>query len=271
MEVTGNLSKLRTSLSPEAHYWWDVNGESVDFNELIGHKIRFDYQHVIHCVACGRETPKSFHQGFCYPCFTTRPEADQCVMNPELCRAHEGISRDMEWSKNNCLTDHYVYLAISSGLKVGVTRASQIPTRWIDQGAAAAVKIARTPNRYTAGRIEVALKEIFDDKTNWQRMLKNQVDISVDLLAEKDKAWEFVEEELQEYFIDDDTITTIEYPVLQFPEKVKSINMDKTNTFGGLLVGIKGQYLILEDNRVFNVRKHSGYLVKLTWDSSPKL
>ena len=150
----------------------------------------FRFLDEINCISCGPRTNKSFGQGFCYRCFITVPETSECVLRPELCQAHLGISRDMEWSKNHCLTEHYVYLAISSELKVGITRASQIPTRWIDQGASKAIKLASTPNRYLAGKIEVELKKFMSDKTNWQRMLQNKTVENVNLIEEKQKAWE---------------------------------------------------------------------------------
>ncbi len=190
-------------------------------------------------------------------------------MQPETCRAHEGISRDMAWSKNHCLTDHIVYLALTSTTKVGVTRESQIPTRWIDQGAWKAIRLARTPNRYIAGLIEVALKSLFTDKTNWQKMLKDIRADDIDLIQEKDKAWEFCMQagpkvsDFSSYFIDEDDVTEIHYPVEKYPDQIKSINFEKSDIIESRLIGIRGQYLIFSDNRVFNVRRHSGYKVSL--------
>src|SRR6056297_3403377 len=263
MEYTGNLLKMKSELTDQVDYYLNISDEQLPMNECIGHKVSLMYQHQINCIRCGRKTNKSFFQGFCYPCFINAPEADECILRPEKCMAHEGISRDMEWSKTHCLIDHYVYLALSSGLKVGVTRNTQVPTRWIDQGAYQAVKIAKTPNRHIAGLIEVDLKNHFADKTHWQRMLKNQIPGDIDLIEEKQKAYELADEEYRGYFIDDDELTEIVYPVNNYPVKVKSINLDKTDKFKGKLTGIKGQYLIFEGGFVFNVRKHNGYLVKI--------
>jgi hypothetical protein len=190
-------------------------------------------------------------------------------LRPELCQAHRGISRDIEWARKHCLQDHYVYLAISSGLKVGVTRKSQIPTRWIDQGAGKAIKLAKTPNRYLAGIIEVVLKDHLNDKTNWRKMLQNEVPSDIDLLKERQKARVLLGKEFQTYFVDDDETTEIVYPVTQYPEKVKSVGFDKEEIITGKLKGIKGQYLIFGDDRVLNIRKHGGYLVEL--ECPPKL
>lgn len=265
MDTEGALKKMNTKLTDIVEYQLPVGDNKVDINALIGKKIKVAYSNKINCIQCGRETKTSFAQGFCFPCFKTHPAADECILHPEKCRAHEGISRDLEWSKNHCLQDHYVYLALSSHLKVGVTRKTQIPTRWIDQGAVKAIKLATTPNRHTAGLIEVALKNYFADKTNWQRMLKNQIEEDIDLIEKKQHAWEVLEDELQQFFIDDDSITTIKYPLEVYPKKVKSIALDKKPEIEGILTGIKGQYLILDNLNVINIRKHGGYNVRFSY------
>jgi hypothetical protein len=257
----GNLLKMASELSEQVVYQLPLGNKLLKLNELIGNQINLVYKNEINCVACGQKTNKSFAQGYCYRCFVSAPETSECVLKPELCQAHVGISRDMEWSNNHCLTEHIVYLAISSDLKVGVTRATQVPTRWIDQGAWKAIKLASTPNRYLAGVIEVELKRHMSDKTSWQKMLQNKIASQIDLVEEKQKAWELLPPELQEYVVDDDSITKIIYPVIEYPEKLKSVSFDKTNEISGVLWGIKGQYLIFKDGQVFNVRAHSGYKV----------
>ena len=263
MKAEGNLLKMFTKYNDRVDYHLNIGEDQIYMNDLIGSKLTLRYEHQINCIRCGRKTNKSFFQGYCYPCFIRAPETEACIVHPEKCQAHEGISRDMEWSKTHCLIDHYVYLAISSGLKVGVTRYTQIPTRWMDQGAHLAVKLARTPNRYLAGLIEVDLKQHLADKTNWQQMLKGQVKREVNLLEEKQKASQKLREDLQEYLIDDNELTEIHYPLEEHPAKVKSISFDKMDEYTGTLAGIKGQYLIFEDGQVFNVRKHNGYLAEI--------
>ncbi len=261
----GNILKMRTELAEKVQYKLPVGDELVLMNELLGKSIRLDFLNEINCLGCGASTQKSFGQGYCYKCFISVPETSECILRPELCEAHLGKSRDMAWSETHCLTDHYVYLAASSGLKVGVTRATQIPTRWIDQGAWKAIKLAMTPNRNLAGQIEVELKNYFSDKTSWQKMLKNELDESIVLEEAKQNAWEYLDPELQEYIIDDDEITEIEYPVLSYPSKVKSLGFDKVETIEGQLTGIKGQYLIFDNLNVINIRKHNGYKIKLSF------
>ncbi len=263
MRYNGTLLKMETKLVNPIEYELPIGDELIYMNPLIGKYIALKWLKEIYCVACGRKTNKSFAQGFCYPCFLNAPETSECIFRPELCRAQDGIARDMEWAENHCLQDHIVYLAISSGIKVGVTRSGQIPTRWIDQGAWQAIKLAKTPNRYTAGLIEVALKEHISDRTNWQRMLKNQLIEGVDLTIAKKEMIAHLPSDLQNYISEEDNITEINYPVNEYPEKVKSLSFDKLGEIAGRLWGVKGQYLIFDDGTVVNMRKHTGYMVEL--------
>jgi hypothetical protein len=259
MEVSGNILKMQTSLADVVDYKLPIGDHLVPMNPLIGQKISLHYEGQINCIKCGRRTKTSFQQGFCYSCFQTAPEADPAIIRPELDLAHEGISRDMEWAKKYSLTEHVVYLAISSGLKVGVTRASQYTTRWMDQGAVSAILLAKTPYRQLAGLIEVELKDHFADKTNWRNMLSNRIQEGIDLENEKNKAADLLSHELQQYVSEEDCLTSIDYPVIQYPQKIKSINLDKQGDFKGVLTGIKGQYLMFDYSHVINIRKYGGY------------
>jgi hypothetical protein len=259
---SGNLRKMQARLDDVVQYTLMLGDVPVDMNAKIGETIKLTFDGTINCIACGRNTKKSFGQGFCYPCFRNAPEASECIIRPELCRAHEGEARDMAWAERYCLVEQIVYLARSSAIKVGITRASQMPTRWIDQGATDAIVFARVPNRYTAGLVEVAMKEHLTDRTNWQRMLKNEV-IDADLVATKASLVDTLDADLRRYVDSDDTVCAIEYPVERYPEKVKSIGFDKQAEIEGRLAGIKGQYLIFDDNRVLNIRKHNGYRIEL--------
>ncbi len=262
--MQGNLLKMSTEIQGDIQYSLNLGGQVLKMNNFISKEIKIEYLNEIHCIKCGRKTKTSFSQGFCYPCFTTAPETEECVLRPELCEAHNGIARDMDYATKHCLSDHVVYLALTSGVKVGVTRGSQVPTRWIDQGAWKAIKLAITPNRYLAGSIEVALKHHLNDKTNWRHMLTNKLAKEVDLIQEKDKAIELLHPDFQAYASDDDSILELSYPVIKYPEKVKSINFDKTPFIQDVLTGIKGQYLLFDSGAVLNIRKHGGYLVEIT-------
>ncbi len=260
--ASGNLKKMKTSLQSPVQYHLHLGDDIIDMNALIGQEISFTYEGRINCKVCGRKTKKAFGEGMCYPCFMNAPENSPCIINPELCEGHLGKGRDVAWEEANHVQPHVVYLALSSGMKVGVTRGTQVPTRWIDQGAFQAIRLAETPNRYLAGALEVAMKDHMSDRTNWQRMLKNQIPEGIDMLAEKEKAHGLMPEEMKEYFSENNEITEIHYPVTSYPEKVKSQGFDKIPEISGRLHGIKGQYLIFDDNRVLNVRKHTGYWVE---------
>ncbi len=265
MTIHGQLLKMQTLYHDPIQYELPIDEASVAVNPLIGKYITFRYSGNIYCINCGRKTGKSFFQGFCFPCFRSAPEASECILKPELCEAHNGLARDMEWARDHCLQDHFVYLAVSSGLKVGVTRSAQIPTRWMDQGAWKAVKFARTPNRYLAGMIEVELKQHVADKTAWQRMLKNMVDTDVDLFRERERLGKLLPSGQQTYLTDDGELFEFQYPVTEYPVKVKSVGFDRFPEIAGVLMGIKGQYLIFDDGRVLNIRKHQGYEVELSY------
>jgi hypothetical protein len=259
------LKKMRVTNNQPVDYYLDFDDNGLLLNEMLGKKIKLTFLNQINCLGCGAKTKKSFAQGFCYKCFISHPETSPCILRPELCEAHKGISRNMEWSNNHCLTNHIVYLAVSSEVKVGVTRESQTynSTRWIDQGANSIIRLASTPNRYLAGCIEVKLKNWYTDKTNWQKMLKNDLLVNVDLIAEKQNAWEKLPTELQQYFIDNDEIINLKYPVIQYPDKVKSISFDQQSVIEGVLTAIKGQYLILDNQFALNIRKHGGYNINV--------
>jgi len=263
MQLEGNILKMRTELANPVNYYLPVGEHEIAMNDLVGKEITLHFTGQINCISCGKVTKTSFNQGFCYNCLQTAPEASESIVRPELSKSHLGIARDMEWAEKHDLIDHFVYLAVSNDVKVGVTRNHQIPTRWIDQGASFAIKVAKTPNRHIAGIIEVFLKKHFTDKTNWRAMLTNDVANNVDLLEEKQNALQLLPLELQKYAENDDEITRIEYPVQAFPKKVKSIGFDKMSTINEILTGIKGQYLIFENSTVLNIRKHNGYFLKV--------
>lgn len=260
MQITGNLLKMKTEWGEPIQYSLRLGDEKVLLNDWLGKYVTLTYENQIHCVNCGRKTVKSFAQGFCFPCFQGSPENSECIIRPELCRGHLGEGRDQAWEEAHHVQPHVVYLALSSGVKVGVTRSTQMPTRWIDQGASKAIILAETPNRYLAGVIEVALKSFVTDKTNWQRMLKGEE--SPESLTEvkyilKDR----LPEEATAYFSEKESLLEIKYPIIKHPAKVTSVSFDKFKEISGTLFGIKGQYLMFDDGRVINIRNHSGYLV----------
>ena len=263
MLASGNIIKMRSEFAEPVKYFLPMGDMEVSMNELIGKKISLKFTGQINCIACGKKTKTSFGQGFCYNCLQTSPEASETIMRPELSKAHLGIARDMDWAREHDLIDHFVYLAVSGELKVGVTRHHQVPTRWIDQGASRAIILAKTPNRHISGVIEVFLKNFFSDKTNWRSMLQNKDVQEYNLPDEKMNAYQLLPAELQQYLHNDNHIWEFQYPVVQFPEKISSVSFDKDPVIEGVLNGIKGQYLIFADGKVLNLRKHNGYFLEI--------
>ena len=259
MLLRGNLLKLKSLLKDTVDYYLVLNGKEYGINKFIGNNLKITFNHKINCIHCGVGINRTFFQGYCYNCFNTLPQTDVGIINPERSMAHEGISRDMEWAKKYELDKHYVYLSVTSNIKVGVTMHSQVPTRWIDQGAEYAIILAETPYRQLAGSIEVELKQYLNDKTNWRKMLSNTVKKQPDLLSAKNEYITKLPEEYHEFISDNDNITHIKYPVIQYSNKVRSVNIDKNDVFEGQFIGIKGQYLIFSDGSVFNIRKYGGY------------
>lgn len=262
MKITGGLLKMKTELKSPIHYHLPIGSELIDVNSLLNKRIRLTYENDIFCIDCGAKTYKSFNQGLCYPCFQSSPLASECIIHPERCQAHLGIGRDMEWETKYHLTPQIVYLALTANAKVGITRKPQIPTRWIDQGAIQTIILAEAPNRYLAGMIEVSLKTFIADKTHWQKMLKNQINPDINLIELKKEMAQNLSPELRKYVVDSE-LQDLSYPVLDYPEKVKSLSFDKLPEIEGVLTGIKGQYLMFDYLNVLNVRKHQGYVVSL--------
>tara|TARA_B100000029_G_scaffold500832_1_gene573188 strand:+ start:1832 stop:2644 length:813 start_codon:yes stop_codon:yes gene_type:complete len=268
MKINGNIYKMSTKLNnfsslPNVEYALPIGEKIVNLNPQIGNYVNFTFLHEIHCIGCNRKISKSFAQGYCYPCLINSPETSKCILKPELCQAQDGIARDMGWAEQHCLQKHYVYLALSSNIKVGVTRSTQIPMRWIDQGATKTIKFASTPNRYIAGLIEVEIKNYISDRTSWQKMLKNIIDTDINLQKSKTELIEKLPDKLKSYADSNNEIINIIYPVDEYPQKVTSVGFDKFEEIHGKISGIKGQYLIFDDGRVLNIRKHNGYKIQL--------
>jgi hypothetical protein len=256
------LEKMHTKHEETIQYFLPTQAESVCLNDFIGKEIQLHWTGKITCRSCGKITKKSFGEGFCFSCFSNSAEASPCILHPELCEAHLGKGRDIEYEIKNHLQPHYVYLAATDIVKVGVTRATQIPTRWIDQGANKAILLAEVPNRYLAGVIEVALKDFYADKTNWQNMLRNMQDDSIDLIEEKWQVCDELPADLAQYWLENDEIITFNYPVSAYPSKVQSMTFDKEATISGKLVGLRGQYLYFDEQKVINLRRHTGYEIE---------
>ena len=268
----GTLRKMHTELVDPVHYQLPVGEMLIDLNSLLGQEISLVYSGRIFCIECARKTNKSFNQGYCFPCLRRLAACDTCIVRPELCHYHEGTCREPQWGETHCMQPHVVYLANSSGLKVGITRKTQVPTRWIDQGAIQALPIVEVDTRLQSGLIETVLKGTVNDRTDWRRMLKGG-QTEIDLKSEWDqlrKTSEALLTDCQSKFGSaavrlkgQEQVTRISYPVLHYPAKIQTYNFDKERVVKGTLEGIKGQYLIL-DLGVLNIRKFAGYEISFT-------
>jgi len=264
MFYQGVLTKMETEFTQPIQYYLVFESDFLNMNQLLNKTLHLKFVKY-QCLNCGLDR-EIFRQGFCKSCFFDIPQAADWIMRPELSTAHiDKEDRDLEYEKKVQLQPHIVYLANSSNVKVGVTRKSQVPTRWIDQGAHEAIEIVETPNRYLAGITEVALKDYVADKTNWRTMLKNEI-VDENLVEWRDRLKAFIPEEAQDYFIESNVETNIEFPVYQYPEKPRSLNIKKQGSYSGKLVGIKAQYLIFEDQTVFNIRSNEGLVVEIGID-----
>jgi hypothetical protein len=269
--ASGPVRKMKTELADPVQYTMLLGDNEIPLNQYLGQSLQLQYSGVINCIHCGRKTAKSFNQGYCYPCFRRLAQCDSCIMSPEKCHYAAGTCREPEWGETHCMIDHIVYLANTSGLKVGITRGSQVPTRWMDQGATQAQPIFRVDTRMHSGLVETVFKNHIADRTQWQAMLKGDAqpcDLEQArrrLLAECSGEIE----DLQRQFglqaitvLEEHPETRISYPVLEYPTRVSSFNLDKVPDVGGTLLGIKGQYLVF-DSGVINMRKYGGYQLSL--------
>jgi len=261
MLYQGVLTKMKTEFSAPINYFLSLGDSFIQVHQLINKSIKLKFIGY-ECLSCG-SGEQTFRQGFCKSCFFELPQTADWIMRPELSQAHLGIEeRDLEYEKKVQLQPHIVYLAYSSHVKVGVTRQTQIPTRWIDQGAQMALEVLEVPNRYLAGVAEVALKQFVSDKTNWRDMLKGDAAIE-DLTRWRDQLIKYLPDEVQPYILPNKAPLHLAFPVLKHPDKPKSLNLVKTSEYLGVLVGIKGQYLIFEDGTVFNIRSNEGLVIGL--------
>ncbi|PWB31508.1 DUF2797 domain-containing protein [Pseudomonas sp. SDI] len=264
----GSISKMSARLeTPVVQYAFRLGDVELPVNPMLGQTVRLEYLGAIHCCHCGRKTKTSFSQGYCYPCMTKLAQCDVCIMAPEKCHYAQGTCREPSWGEQFCMTDHVVYLANSSGIKVGITRASQLPTRWLDQGASQALPIVRVATRQQSGLVEDLFRSQVADRTNWRALLKGEAE-AVDLVAVREQLFDSCGEgfkALQERFglqaiqpLTDAEPVEIRYPVEAYPSKIASFNLDKNPVAEGTLLGIKGQYLIF-DTGVINIRKYTAY------------
>jgi hypothetical protein len=263
MKVTGILSKMITQAGSPVSYGLVLSKVPFDLTSLVGKELHLLATGKIFCVNCGTKTKKSYSQGFCFSCSIKLASCDLCILKPETCHYDKGTCREPKWGEENCLRPHVVYLANSSGLKVGITRRTQVPFRWMDQGATSALPIMEVATRLLSGQVEMLFKQHISDKTDWRKMLKGGP-VEIDLLAEKTRLLGELKNDLMKinHKILEEPLMRFEYPVDRYPEKISSLKLEKNPEIKARLLGIKGQYLIFE-NGVFNVRSHTGHEVTI--------
>ncbi|MEL7290697.1 MAG: DUF2797 domain-containing protein [Pseudomonadota bacterium] len=267
----GTLDKMRATLDAKVIYQLPVGEQSVDLTPFIGQSLTLTHTGNIFCSSCGKKTKKSYSQGHCFVCMKKLASCDMCIMKPETCHYDQGTCREPQWGEENCMVDHYVYLSNTSSLKVGITRHTQIPTRWIDQGATQGLPIFKVKTRHISGLIEVELAKHIADKTNWRTLLKGDGE-PIDLTARFAELLPLVSDKIEQIrqefgqdaieVLNADTVS-IQYPVQQHPTKITSHNFDKNPQVTGVLQGIKGQYMIF-DTGVINIRKFTSYEVEVS-------
>ena len=262
--ITGQLRKMTHEADTPVQYFLSLDDESYSLTPKVGHRVTMRFIGKITCVECGRKIKKTYSEGYCFPCTRDLPENDICSVRPEKCQHDKGNEADREFYEKYCNIDHFVYLSQTSGVKVGITRHYNIPSRWIDQGAVKALIIAKVPQRILSGQIEVVLAKKITDRTNWRKMLLGQIE-NVDFSTMRDKMIQCIPEGLRQYALHEEEVQSFTYPVQSVPGKISSHNLDKENEYTDWLTGIKGQYLIFE-NRVINLRKYAGYHMEFLFE-----
>ncbi len=260
MKVSGQLRKMTHSAEHPIEYFLSLDEKPTAITAYVGKAVKFHFLGTINCIECGRKIKKTYDQGYCFPCSRDLPGNAMCSVRPETCEHEHGNEQDREFFRKYCNTDHFVYLSLTAGVKVGITRHFNIPDRWIDQGAVQALIIAKVPQRKLSGLMEVAISKHMSDRTNWRKMLKGEIE-DIDLTEIRKQALQWVPEDLSEYVLNDESVQSFDYPIQSVPEKIVSHNLDKEPEFEDRLTGIKGQYLIF-DRRVINLRKYAGYHIE---------
>jgi hypothetical protein len=261
MQQLGYLEKLKgTLLGNKVSYSLNFDNDNICIDSFVGKEVCIKVFAQIRCVGCRAPINKTFNQGFCYKCFITLACNDICMLKPETCHFQLGTCREPEWGKSNCFISHTIYLANSSGLKVGITRTRRKLQRWVDQGAVQAIPLFEVADRKTSGVAEVLLKEHYKDRTNWRKMLQNNQE-NINLEEQREKALAFLPSDFP-LVKSNEPATTINYPVLSYLDKIKSLKIEQ-EPLKEKLLGIKAQYFIFSSG-VVNLKKFYGHKIQIS-------
>ena len=255
---TGYIRELQITDDSPAQYQLLLDANLIPLNPLLGCGLEVRFLGQIECAECGQLTKKSYGGGYCYPCFATLARCDLCVMSPDRCHFHLKTCRDPEWGESFCMQPHTVYLANSSGLKVGITRQGRETKRWLDQGATQGLPLLTTTTRKEAGEVEVIIAKQLSDRTNW-RLLVSQETSPVNLADERNQLRGDLD--LPNVVWSMESERQFQFPVRQYSPAV-NFSLHK-QTVRGNLIGMKGQYLLF-DNGALNISRHRSYHIELT-------
>lgn len=242
----------------------EADGEELlePLNSLVGEDIQLEHDGRIICSACGAPTRRSYADGFCYGCFKRLARCDLCVVSPARCHYADGTCREPEWGEAFCMRPHRVYLANSSGPKVGITSGDSAVGRWLDQGASQGVVVARAPTRHLAGVLEERLARRVADRTDWRALVTRDAP-PADLAALRERLRPASHElPAGVEWLEDQPVETLRFPVLRYPRRPVQLELQREPRLRGVLLGIKGQYLLF-DHGVLNVRRHNGFHIRL--------
>ena len=269
--VEGPLVKLVSAPTDPASYTLCVDTEpakTLPLNAVLGRGVEIRFLDRITCRYCASVTKKSYGEGYCYPCFKHLARCDLCVVSPDRCHYHLGTCREPTWGESFCMQPHRVYLANTTGPKVGITRAGHELVRWIDQGASQGLLMCAARTRRLAGLVEVSFAEHITDRTDWRRLVSRDT-APVDLMG--------LREELKSKlgplpegvsWLQGQAPITLRYPMRRYGGKIRRLLLNKEPVVRGNLLGVKGQFLLF-DHGVFNVRQHTSYHVRVTVLNEP--
>jgi hypothetical protein len=244
-------------------YYLELNNNFLFLNTLMNKKIFIYYIHN-RCIKCKKKN-SIYKNGYCYTCFLNHPKNYIGIIKPERCTSHLNIeNKNIFFEKQIELQNHIVYLSITSQIKIGVTREKTFYHRMIEQGASKAIQIAKTPNRYYAGSIEVHMKKYIPDKTNYKIMLTKNNEEIYDLINYKFYLKNKFSKKLINFFLEHkNNIYHFFYPIIKYPITIKNINLYNENLLNKRLIGLKGNYLIFDNGVVLNIKNHIGYYVNI--------
>ena len=250
-----------TPLITVVEYALLLDEQRISLSAQVGQSIRLKFLGQSTCGNCHVSVNKLEGGGYCKNCFFSLARCDRCFVSPERCHFAQGTCREPQWGESYCMQPHVVYLANSSGPKVGITRADRNFYRWLSQGAVQGMVIAHAKTRRDAGLLEVAIKSKVSDKTNWRRMVSMQPQ-NLDLLQLARQLQSAIELPEGTQWVSAMIGHDLAYPIQSHAPAQRLIISETNPELLDNLHGIKGQYLLLSQG-AFNVAAHGGMTVEV--------